>query len=201
MLLGEHFFEKDLLALFKRRQLAARLVAFFILALLVHRRIAGKTHLGVICAEHIACRIDIDNDVIIHCICHLARGKASPDQTIKAILLVSKILAHNVGTKLNICRTDSLVRVLRAGFGFKHAERAVVVFLPVVVDYIVFRCHKRFVGKAQGVGSHVGYKADCAVTFDINAFIKLLRDRHGAAWRHAESAACLLLEGRCDKRR
>ena len=201
MLLGEHFFEEYLLSLLKRRQLAARLVAFLILALLVHRRIAGKTHLGVVCTENIACRIDIDNDVIIHCICHLARGKAAPDQTIKAILLVSKILANNVGAKLYIGRADRLVRVLRAGFGFKHAERAVVVFLPVVVDYIVFRCHKRFVGKAQRVGSHVGYKADGAVAFDINAFVKLLRDRHRAARRHAESAACLLLEGRCDKRR
>ena len=28
-------------------------------------------------------------------------------------------------------------------------------------------------GKAQRVGSHVGYKADCTVAFDVNAFVKL----------------------------
>ena len=60
LLLGEHFFEEHLLALFKRRQLAARLVALFVLALLIHRRIAGKAHLGVVRAKIIARRGDVD---------------------------------------------------------------------------------------------------------------------------------------------
>ena len=56
------------------------------------------------------------NDVIIHGVCHLARGKAAPDQAIKAILLGSQIrCAQRSGAKLYIGRTDGFVRVLRAG--------------------------------------------------------------------------------------
>ena len=69
-----------------------------------------------------------------------------------------------------------------------------VILLAVALDDEILRRHESFVGKAQRVGTHVSYKAYRALPCNINAFVKLLGNRHGASRGHAQAAGSLLLE-------
>ena len=93
------------------------------------------------------------------------------------------------------------MRVLRAGLGLEMARLAGVIRLTVAVDYKTARGCQCLFGKAERVGSHVGYKADSAAAGDIHALIELLRYGHRAARGHAETARGLLLQCRGDERR
>ena len=60
---------------------------------------------------------------------------------------------------------------------------------------------QRFIGKAQGVGSHVSNQTDGAHAFNFHTFIQLLRNRHGTSGSQTQTAGCFLLQGRSNKRR
>ena len=90
--------------------------------------------------------LNIDNDIIVHRVCHLACGKTTPDQTVQPVLLGGEILADFFGSKLDIRGADSLVSVLCSGFGLIYAERAVVVFLAVMLDNEILRRQECLIG-------------------------------------------------------
>jgi hypothetical protein len=62
------------------------------------------------------------------------------------------------------------------------------------------RISDRLGGQRDRVGAHVGDQADAALA-DVDAFIELLRDAHGALRRKTELARGFLLQRRGRERR
>ena len=92
------------------------------------------------------------------------------------------------------------MRVLRTGLGLIRARLAGMILRAVVLDDERLCRGERLVRQTLGVGTHIGDETDRAAVGNIHAFIQLLRDRHGAPRRHAQTAGSLLLQGRGDER-
>ena len=85
------------------------------------------------------------------------------------------------------------MRVLCTGFRLIAAGFGVIGRAVAAADRVA--CSgQRLLGDTQGIGTHVSDQADRALTGDLYALVKLLRDHHCAAWGHVEFARCLLLE-------
>ena len=194
LLLGDELFERQRLTLAQARQGICKLAALLVLRLLVHGGEALKLHFRIGRAEGVARGGNFDGDVIILCVCHLAGGEASPDKAVEPVLLLRQILAHKLRREVHVRRADGLMRVLRAGLGLEMPGRAGVILGAVVPDDEVLRGSERFLGKAEGVGTHIGDKADAAVPAYLNALVELLGDGHRAARGHAQAARGLLLK-------
>ena len=194
LLLRYELFERQRLTLAQARQGICKLAALLVLRLLVHGGEALELHFRIGRAEGVARGGDFDSDVIIPRVCHLACGEASPDKAVEPVLLLREILAHKLRREVHVRRADGLMRVLRAGLGLEVPGRAGVILRAVVPDDEVLRSCKRFLGETEGVGTHIGDKADAAVPAYLNALIELLGDGHGAARGHAQPARGLLLE-------
>ena len=93
------------------------------------------------------------------------------------------------------------MRVLRARFGLVGARLAGIVVLAVAALDEACRSSGRLVSQTERVGTHIGDQTGKAVLAQLDALIQLLRDAHGAARRHVQLAAGLLLERRGDERR
>ena len=93
------------------------------------------------------------------------------------------------------------MRVLRIAFGFEHARLAGIVFVAIAPADKARGRSGRLVREAERVGTHIGDQTGQAVLAQLDAFIQLLRNAHGAARGHIELAAGLLLQGRGDERR
>ena len=92
------------------------------------------------------------------------------------------------------------MRVLRAGLRLVAARLSIICRAVAAANYLA--CSgQRLLGDTQGIGTHVSDQADRALTGDLYALVKLLRDHHRAARGHVELARCLLLECRGDKGR
>ena len=201
LLLRRHLFKVHPLALTQARQRVFDLSALLVPRLLVHGGIAGELHLGIVGTEGIAGGNDVDRDVVVDGVCHLAGREAAPDQAVETVLLLRQILAHHIRRQVYVSRTDGLVGVLRAGLGLIAPRRAGIIGLAVTLGDIASGGRKRLFRKAQRVCSHIGDQADGAVTGDLHALIQLLGNGHRAARRHGQAARGLLLQRGGDKGR
>ena len=195
LLVRAHLLKKYLLPLAQAWQGIFNLAALLVLLLLVHRDVAGELELGVVCAESVfrACRLH--RNAVIHRVCHLTGCEAPPDKPVEPVLLLRQILAQKLRREIYVGRAYRLVRVLRAALGFEAAGLSRAVICAIAGGNKTARGSQRLVGKAQGVGAHVGYKAHAALPGYLHALIKLLGNGHGAARCHAEAARGLLLQG------
>ena len=92
------------------------------------------------------------------------------------------------------------MRVLCTGFWLVAARLSIICRAVAAANYLA--CSgQRLLGDTQGIGTHVSDQADRALTGDLYALVKLLRDHHCAAWGHVEFARRLLLERRGDEGR
>lgn len=83
--------------------------------------------------------------------------------------------------------------VLRVCFGFIITRFFRQIFFAVGFGDEFVALGARFFGNTKRVGTHIGDKTHCAVAFDVDAFVKLLRDFHRAFALEAEFARALLL--------
>ena len=151
-------------------------------------------------AEHLSLADDVRGDRVEDGVRHLAGDKARPDQTVQLELVGRKVLADLLGEQLHVGRADGFVRVLRARLGLVNARLAGIVVLAVAAADKAGGGGGRLVGESQRVGTHIGDQTGKTVLTQLDALIQLLRDAHGAARRHVQLAARLLLEGRGDER-
>ncbi len=200
LLIRQHLHELQLLPLAQARQRIVDLGALLVACLLVHCGISGEAQLGIICAEDITRALRIDGDVVIYGVCHLAGGKSAPYEAVEPVLLEREILFQRLRREIYVGGANGLMRILRAGLGFKMPRLIRAVILAVFSLYKAACCSESLVGKTQRVGSHVGDKADAALVRNFHALIELLGDCHCALRRHAEAARGLLLQRGCDKR-
>ena len=203
--LGELLLFRDVLelhgiALLERRQRTAHLARLLVLRLFVHGGVARKLLLGVVGAEEIARAAGIHDNIIVHGVGHLAGGEAAPDEPVETVLLRCEVVAHTIRRERDIRRANGLMRVLRADLGLIRARLAGVILRAVVLDDERLCRGERLVRQTLGVGTHIGDETDRAAVGNIHALIQLLRDRHGAPRRHAQTAGGLLLQGRGDER-
>ncbi len=117
---------------------------------------------------------------------HLARDAALPDQVVKAHLVCIEEAPQLVWRAIEIGRTNGFVRflgVLRLGRIearlLRHVARSELVEHGGTGSVDGFRCH------LHTVGTHIGNETD-SLAADIDTFIKLLGDLHGARRREAE---------------
>ena len=153
------------------------------------------------CAEHLTLAHNVRRDRIQNRVRHLARDKARPDQLVQLILVGREILADLVRQQRHTRRTDGFVRVLRVPLGLEHARLAGIELLAVAPADKARGGGGRLVREAQRIGTHVGDQTGQAIFSQLDAFVQLLRDAHGAARGHVELAAGFLLQGRGDERR
>ena len=137
---------------------------------------------------------DLNAHAVIDGICHLAGEKTAPDQAIEPILLPGEIALDLLRCQLNVGRSDRFVRVLCALFRLKAARGGRIVVLTVAAENECPGSSQCFFAQAKRVGTHIGNETDRALAADVNALIKLLGDRHGAARRHVKLARSLLLQ-------
>ena len=132
---------------------------------------------------------------------HLAGDKPLPDQFVEFVLITGQAAFDLVRGEAGHGGPDGLMAVLGAGLGFVHPLGLGQVGLAVLLFNEGGRVLHRFVGKAQGVGSHIGDEAHGAHPLHFHAFIELLGGFHGPPRLEAQFAGSLLLEGGGDKRR
>ena len=176
------------------------LLLFVVRALLVDRRKARERDRMAGGAEHLSLADDIRGDRVEDGVRHLAGDKARPDEAVQLELVGRKVPADLLGQQLHVGRADGFVRVLRARLGLVNARLAGIVVLAVAALDEACRSSGRLVSQTERVGTHIGDQTGKAVLAQLDALIQLLRDAHGAARRHVQLAARLLLEGRGDER-
>ena len=199
LLVRDHFFQRQLLPLAERGQRISQLCALLVLGLFIHGGVAGEFHLGVIGAEIVAVGHHVHRHTVIHRVCHLAGGEAAPDQPVQAVLLLGQVLSHLLRGQEHVGGADGLMGVLGPCLGFEAAGLAGDVLAAIALGDKGSCRGQGLVGKAQGVGSHVGNQTDAAPAADLHALIELLGDGHGAPGRHAQAAGGLLLQGGGDE--
>ncbi len=97
--------------------------------------------------------------------------------------------------------TDGFVRFLRVlRLAGVDARRAGHIALAIALADDLARIGDAFGRHLHAIGTHIGDETD-RLAADIDAFIKLLRDLHGALGREAELARGFLLQGRGDEGR
>ena len=184
MLLRLHFRCQGLISLLQVGKGRAHCLGLLIPALLIDSKEAGEFHALVGAAEDMAGTLRINGNRIIHRICHLGCQKTAPNQLVELILLLGQALCDPLGVQLHVGGTNGFVGILSAGFGLEYVVGAIVIVLSVTVcDKVCRRIH-RLIGKAQGVGTHIGDQTQSALTGHVNTFIQLLGDGHGALGSH-----------------
>ena len=131
LLVGSHLLKRQDFALTQRRERIGYLRALLVFRFLIHRGVTREFHLGIRRAEAASGGYNIDGDIIIHGVRHLAGRKAPPDKAVEPVLLLRQILAHKLRRELHVGGPYGLVRVLRAGLGLVVAGGLGIVALPV----------------------------------------------------------------------
>ena len=162
-------------------------------SLLIDGNEAGEAQALVGGAEGMTGTCGIDGHGVIHRVGHLACQEPAPDQLIQPVLIPGQAGAHPLGIQLHMGRTDGLVGILCPCLGFIDMERAIIILLAVAAADEAGGGGHRLVGKAQGVGTHIGNQAQGTLALHIHAFIQLLGDHHGTLGGHVQLAGSLLL--------
>ena len=138
---------------------------------------------------------------VIAGVSHLAGHETAPDQLIQAVLLLSQVVFDGLRVQLHIAGTDGLMGVLSPLLLAEAARRTGIIGCSVAGEDQLLCCRQGLLGKAQGVGTHIGDETDGPLAGDVHALIELLGDGHGAARRHIQLPRGLLLQGGGDKGR
>ena len=170
-------------------------------ALHIDRCKARKLQGGVGGPEGVARGLHLDPHAVVDGIGHLTCQEPAPDELIEPVLLAGQVLLDLLGRKADVGRPDGLVSVLCAGLRLEMAGLGGIVILSVAADDHLLGGGQSLFGETQRVGPHVGDQAYGALPLNVHALIELLGHSHGAAGRHVELPAGLLLEGGGDEGR
>src|SRR6185503_12357597 len=135
---------------------------------------------------------------------HLARHEPLPHELIELELVGAQELLHGVRAARGIGRTNRLVRVLRILRLFAAAvqlRRLADEFLAEQRTQIVARLTGSAFGHARRVGPHVGDETHRALGAELDAFVQVLGDAHGALRAERQFLGALLLQRRGRERR
>ena len=201
LLLRYGLVQKQLLPLLQIREQAFGLFLLVVGRFFIDGGIAGELQGRGVCFEKITAALHFDGKIVIDRVCHLAGGEPAPDDSVEAVLFLGQILADQFRGQGYIRRADGLVGVLGAGLRFEAARLFRAVGRTVSFLNEAPRGSHRLIRQAQGVGTHIADQTDAAVAGDLDAFVELLRHRHGAPRRHVQAAGGLLLQGGGDKGR
>ena len=179
----------------KRRELALLFLLLLVLALLVHRCVAGEFQTAAAGPEAVNPRLNLHRHRVIDGVGHLTGHKPAPDQPVQPVLVVGQITLHPLRSQLHIAGPDGLVGVLGPRLGLIGPGGLGAVPLAVPALNEAPGCGQGLVAQAQGVGTHIGDQAHGALAGDIHALIELLGDGHSPPGGHAQFPAGLLLEG------
>ena len=93
------------------------------------------------------------------------------------------------------------MRILRALAPFEHVRLRGNILFAILGFDLRKRLLLRFLRDTHRVGTHVGDEARCALAREVDAFIKLLCNKHGELCRESELARGFLLHAARRKRR
>ncbi len=199
MLLGTDFLGAELVAARDLGQTVALVgIVRFVAAFLIETEETVEDDDGAGGAEADGGIVGLDFDggaLELHAF-HLARDGAVPDQFVEPALVVVEAGGNVLRQAREIGRADRFMRflrVLRLGVVDARAVGEIGLAEFVVDDGAGLR--DRFRRDLDAVGSHVGDEAG-RLAVDLDAFVKPLRDLHGAAGGETELAGGFLLQRR-----
>ena len=195
MLLTIELVDRQLLVFLQHRQFAFALFLRVVLVFVIDRIKARKNHGLAGGAEEVlfAADGDIHGNRIELGGRHLAGDGALPDHFVKASLVLVHVAAQALRRARDRCRPNGLVRFLRVLRFVDVLDRLAgqVVFAVLLAD-VGAGVGKRLVGQAYRIGTHIRDETDGAIA-DVDAFIQILRDFHGAVGGKAQLAHRFLL--------
>ena len=145
-------------------------------------REAGEFQAGACSPEAVAAAcLNGNAHGIVHCRHHLAGNEPLPDQGVELQLVLAQILFHRLRSQLRLSGTDGLMCIL--GLLARHID--IGLFWQIILAEVrlnvaagLILCH---LGKAGGVGTHVGDKTHGPLVAQFQTFIELLGQHHGLA--------------------
>ena len=210
MLLRLQFFQRQLLAGFKRRQFVLEFFVFFVLAVLrffvdleeaveLHHRSGHAEPVDVVAGFG----VDVDGGLVEDRGRHLRGDKALPDELVNLEFVFLQVLLDLVRMAHGRRRTNRFVRRLRFFLLLICVRRFGHVRGTVFLGHVLAHFGDRVGRDAGRIGTHVGDQADEPLFAQFNAFIQALRDHHGALHAEAKLARRILLQlaGRERRRR
>ena len=209
MLIGVHFLAGQVLAFLDVRQDAQLVVivavgrGVLVLAFLIdlEETVKGDDRAGRAQGGGAVGGRDIDGDLVEHRVFHLAGDRAFPDQVVELALIVVQVLGDVLGPAGHVRRAYGLVGFLRVlGFGLINTWLTRQIGCAIRSLDQVAAGVDGLVGHGHAVGSHIGDQAD-RLAADVDAFIKALRDLHGALGAEVQLARGFLLQSRRGERR
>ena len=190
MLLGQNLFDRQRLALFHLGQLGAVFVVLVVPPFLIHSEEAVEEHDAAGSAQDglVVGRYRIDSGPLHLGAFHLAGDGAFPDQVVEPGLIGIELLGNAIRRAPEAGRADGFMGFLcvlgLARIGTRHARQ---IARAVALADGMARIGNAFARHLHAIGSHISNEAD-GFAADIDAFIKLLRDLHGALGVEAELA-------------
>ena len=167
--------------------------ALVIPAFLINGDEAGEAHTLVAGAENVAFTLGIDGHGIINGICHLGSQETAPDQLVELVLVSRQAFPDPLRLQLHMGGADGFVGILRPGLGLENVVLSIIIGITVAVFDKPCGSIHGLVGKAQGVGTHVGDEPCGPLACHVHAFVQLLGDHHGLLGGKAQLAGGLLL--------
>ena len=161
--------------------------------LLIHGDETGKAHTLVGGAEHMTGALRINGHGVKHGTRHLGGQKTTPDQLVQLVLIRGQAAPDGIGIQLHMGGADGLVGILSVALGLEGMETSVIIAIAITMTDKVRRGGHGLFGKPQGVGTHIGDKAQRALACHIHAFVQLLGHHHGLLGGEAQLPGCLLL--------
>ena len=189
------------LALGQIRQRGLNFLGFIVFSLFIDGGKAGEFQTLVVGPEHVVAAGGFDGNGIIEGVGHLAGYKAAPNQLIEPVLILGQVAGNSLRVQTHITGADGFVGILGGIFRFELPVRAVVIGCTVTAGDKFLSRLQGVVRQTGGVGTHIGNQTQRTLAGDIDAFIQLLGNGHGAFGGHIQLPGCLLLESRSNEGR
>ena len=142
--------------------------------------------------------LDLDVQRVIHGFRHLACQKSVVNEFIQAIQISLHFIFDAFGRDRQRNRTDRFVCVLYIVFGRVEVELFGSIFLPEILDDKPFRFRLRFNADTNAVRTDIGNQGGQSRTFDVDAFVQLLREFHDFGRGDLQAVRTVLLQ--CTRR-
>ena len=193
MLAGCEVLQLQGVPLLELRQGRLLLLLLLVLAFFINGGVTREFQAGGAGPEVVAAGLDLHGHAVVHGVGHLAGHEAAPNQAVEPVLLPGEVGFQILRGPADVAGADGLVGVLGIGLGLIAVGFGVGV--PVAAQDKALGLRQGLLGKAQGVGTHIGDKAHGALPGDVHALIELLGDGHGPPGGHAQLPGGLLLHG------
>src|ERR1700683_5424975 len=206
VLIGANRFQAQLFAFANHGEPVAgsvSLVVFllFVLYGLVRGKIALELQHRSARTECVSASVHVNRSLVKNGRHHLRGHKARPDHLVELEHIVVEKAPDAVGRAGDVGRTNGFVLFLRVFFRFIEVGFFRQIALAVARSNVVAHLGDRVRRYLHRVRAHVGDQRDRAFVPELDAFVKALREHHGALGGVAQAVVAGLLKLRSGKRR